>query len=377
VAVLSPRLAEACGGGGVTTVTSSSQAAVANSQRIVLAYHPDPQNQRTEIIAQIGVPAADSDYGVLIPVPGRPEIDPEPVSIDDLDALDRDTQPTIVTVQEVASGDGGGTGCGCGSADDDSSRKGDQAGSSAVVSVSAPVNVGPATAVVLESDDGSALTEWLDENGFAIPSEHQAIVDHYVEMGDAFIAIRRSDTAPPDGPTSLGLHYTLTGDHRQLSLAFARIGAAPTVSFTVFVTAPTIAFPNGFAALELGQLSQSTLRTSYSAAVARAVATYGSHAFVMEGTYGPGSSWSVSHEFAMLLGIDSIKGRNFTTRASTIVAAEALDTDVRFDLQGDTVSNSVTIHAAGARLPRSRESSVGVLALVLASRALRRRFRRQ
>jgi len=378
VAMLSPRLAQACGGGGVTTeVTNTEKAGIADTQRVVLAYHADPNNRRTEIIAQIGVPAADSDYGVLIPVPGRPEIDPEPVSIDDLDALDRDTQPTIVTVHSVPSDDGGGTGCGCGSADDDSASKGDQAGSSAVVSVSAPVNVGPATAVVLESDDGSALTEWLDENGFAIPSEQQAIVDHYVEMGDTFIAIRRSDTAPPDGPTSLGLHYTLTGDHRQLSLAFARIGAAPKVSFTVFVTAPTIAFPNGFSALRLGQLPQSTLQTSYSAAVEQAVASYGPHAFVMEGTYGPGSSWSVSHEFAVLLGIDSITGKNFTTRASTIVAAEALDTDVRFDVQGDTVSNSVTIQAAGARLPRSRESSVGVLALVLASRALRRRLRRK
>ena len=69
------RPAEACGGGGVTTaITDSSKAAVADSQRIVLALHDAGLvTARTEIIAQIGVPAADSDYGVVIPVPGRPE----------------------------------------------------------------------------------------------------------------------------------------------------------------------------------------------------------------------------------------------------------------------------------------------------------------
>lgn len=371
---LSPWPAEACGGGGVTVPSDSTKAGVADSQRIVLAFHADKSTPTTDIIAQIGVPAADADYGVLIPVPGEPKLDPQPVSIADLDALDHYTQPTIVTLQEGWEEENG-SGCGCGSSGDDDAAgsKGSDGSSSTAVSVSAPVNVGPATAVVLKADDGSALTAWLDENGFAIPSEHQAIVDHYVEMGDSFIAIRRRDTAPPDGPTSLGLHYTLAGDHRQLSLMFARIGAAPTVSFTVFVTAPTIAFPTeDFAPLELQELPESTLRASYSAAVAQAVARYGSHAFVMEGTWGAPLRAPVSDEFAALLG-----STNFTTRASTIVAANALDTDVRFDVHGVSVPNSVTLGPASARLPRARESGVGVLSLVLAARALRRRFRRR
>jgi hypothetical protein len=381
VTALTSRPAEACGGGGVTTVTDGSKAAVADSQRIVLALHDAGlATARTEIIAQIGVPAADSDYGVVIPVPGRPELDPEPVSIKDLDALDHFTKPTIITQHYVDSdSDSSGIGCGCGTASkgDDDSGSGETAGAPATVSVSAPVNVGPATAVVLESDDGAALTAWLDENGFSIPSEQQAIVDHYVELGDAFIAIRRNETAPPDGPTSLGLHYSLLGDHRQLSFMFARIGAAPTVAFTVFVTAPTVAFPAfPYAALELFQLSASTLRTDYSAAVAEAVAARGSKAFVIEGTYGAPIGANLSPAFRELLGVDAATG-NITTRASTIVASETLSADVRLDIQGIPVSNSVTLEPLAARLPRTRESSVGVLSLVLAARALRRRFRRR
>ena len=373
-ATLPTRPAEACGGGGVTTVTSSSQAAVADSQRIVLAFHDDaPGDARTEIIAQIGVPAVGSDYGVLIPVPGRPELDPLPISSADLDALDRSTAPTIVTTNVRPPDEDGGSGCGCGSM-----AGGDTEGAPSSVSVGAPVNVGPVTAVVLESADGSALTAWLGENGFAIPSERQAIVDHYVAMGDSFIAIRRNDTAPPNGPTSIGLHYTLRGDHRQLSLRFARIGAAPTVAFTVFVTAPTSIEPAGnFTPVALSALSELTLKgKGYSAAVAEAVTVHGWHAFVMEGSPDVPSNAGLSPTFRALLGIDA-PGKNRLTRLSTVIAAEALDTDVRLDREAKAYPSSVFVRVASAELPGARESSLGVLSLVFVAQALRRRLRRR
>jgi len=390
VVALCARPAAAGGGAGVTTTTSeSSKAAVADSQRIVFALHDAGLvSARTEIIAQIGVPGAGADYGVVIPVPGRPDIDPQPIAMHDLDALDNATKPSIVTVHEAYGGGCGfGFGCGCvGAAGDNSGKKGDEGGAASSVSVTAPVDVGPATAVVLESDDGSALTAWLAENGFAIPSDQQSIVDHYVSLGDAFIAIKRSDSAPPDGPSSLGLHYTLRGDQRQLSLMFARIGAAPTVSFTVFVMAPTLSFPaSPFAMVELPDLSPNTLRTSYSAAVAEAVANRNSQAFVIEGTYGApllgdpsltGPLSGLSAPFRDLLGVDGAAG-NLTTRASTIVSNVYLTTDVRLDTPGFDVPNNVRLEPMDARLPSARESGVGVLSLVAGARAVRRRRRRR
>ena len=158
-AVLASRPAAACGGGGVTTRTAES-GVVADAQRIVLALHDAGSPEaKTDIVAQIGVPAAGVEYGVLIPVPSTPTIDPEPISEADLDALDQATAPTII-VYDYGSGesDESGTGCGCGSKGDDDSGGPSGASNTKDVTVSAPVNVGPATAVVIASDDASALT---------------------------------------------------------------------------------------------------------------------------------------------------------------------------------------------------------------------------
>jgi hypothetical protein len=366
---LSPGRAEACGGGGVTTTkTTSAEVAVAGAQRIVLSLHgAGTPDAKTEIVVQVEVQATNADYGVLIPVPGEPVIDPEPISVADLAALDRETAPTIITEREVRSDSSSGFSCGCGSG----AAGDDVASSNSTVSVSAPVNVGPATVVVLKSDDGSALADWLEANGFAIPSAHQTLVDGYVADGHQFIAVRRSDTAPSAGPSSLGLHYTLLGDHRQLSLAFARLGAARTVAFTVFVAAPTWVGPGpGFTLLNLNSLDESLLRqSSYSRAVESAVAQYGGHAFVVEST--PGFVGGLSEGFRALLGITPNLPSNHLTRASTIIAADALDTDVRFDVSVAEQPGGRTLSVGGD----SREASVGLLSLVALARTLRRRFR--
>ena len=374
--VLVSRPSAACGGGGVTTSVESG--VVADTQRVVLALHDEGTTEvRTEIVAQIGVPAAGADYGVLIPVPGTPTVDNSPISTDDLDELDRATAPTLIIQQPDTSDDSGG-GCSCGSdtKGDDDSGSGTLVASDNV-SVSAPVNVGPATVVVLAADDPSALGDWLDENGFAIPSDQQSLVDVYVENGYQFIALKRSDDAAPDGPTSIGLHYTLEGDHRQLSLAFARLGAAPHVAFTVFVASQHLVAPSdGFETLTLNHLDAGVLRTKgYSAAVGAAVAQAGAHAFVVESTLGPPISADVSREFRELLGINA-SPYNSLTRMSTVVAADALDADVRVDAAGKHVESKRTFYLSqGARLPLPRESSAGVLALVLLSRSIRRRMR--
>jgi hypothetical protein len=368
--LLGTRPADACGGGGVTYATGSS--VVADAQRVVLALHDAGMDtERTDIVAQVGVPAAGAEYGVLIPVPGEPTIDPEPVRLSDLEELDRVTAPKITIETALDDGDEGG-GCGCGSDGDDDSGGGTTP-TEGSIDVSAPVNLGPATVVVIKSDDPDALNAWLDENGFAIPDEQQSLVDSYVAAGDSFIALKRSDDAPADGPSSLGLHYTLAGDHRQLSLAFARLGAAPRVSFTVFVAAPSFVTPDAtFTTLDLADLNASLLRQSYSKAVASAVADAGSHAFVLENTEYPPLSGEFTHAFRVLLGVAGTP-YNFLTRATTVVAATALDADVRFDGPSHSVRGERTVHLGETRTQLRRGASVGLLALVFAARALRRR----
>lgn len=367
--VLAAAPAGACGGGGVTY--SSGSGVVADSQRIVLSLHDaGTDHPKTDVVAQVGIPAADEPYGVLIPVPTEPTLDPEPVLLSDLEELDRVTAPKL-TLETSDGEQATGGGCGCGSADDDS--KGGSTPTRGHVDVSAPVNLGPATVVVLKADDPDALTAWLEDNGFAIPAEQADMVDSYVASGHSFIALKRSDDAPPEGPSSLGLHYTLAGDHRQVSLAFARLGAAPSVAFTVFVTAPAFVTPNdGFATLDLDDLDATLLRKSYSSAVADAVAKAGSHAFVIETTMNPPLSGNYTPSFRALLGTG-----NLTTRATSIVAAAELDTDVRFDGPPHRVDGERTVSLGETRAPLRRGASVGIVGLLVVGRALRRRAARR
>jgi hypothetical protein len=366
VPLLAARAASACGGGGVTTTSSG---VVADSQRVVLALHGEgTADVTTEVVAQIGVPKSAADYGVLIPVPTEPTLDPEPVPVGELDAFDAHTAPVIVK-ETYTGGSSESGGCGCISAGDDDSAPGGGDQNTATVSVGAPVAIGPVTAVVIGADDATALAAWLDDNGFAIPEAEQPILDTYVAAGDRFIAIKRTDATPSSAPSSIGIHYTLEGDHRVLSLGFARIGAAPQVAFTVFVASKDSVEPAPpFSTRTISDLDAGALAKSYSNAVAKAVADNHSQAFVIENITGPPIA-GAGDRLRAIFGIE-----NHVTRLSTIIAADKLDADASFDAPGPP-SVTHTRHLA-ARRTRIEGASVGLLAVTLVARSLRRRLRK-
>jgi hypothetical protein len=310
-----PRAARACGGGVVTTPAQVASVG-ANAQRIFISVH----GGMTDVVTQIGVPTTAADYGVLIPVPSAPTLDPNPIMSAELETLDRTTQPVI-----TAQSDDGGCGCPTGGG----STKGGSNGSRGGVQVSAPVTIGPVTAVTLTADTGDAINTWLADNGFAIPAASQAIVNTYAGTGRYFIALKRSDTAATGGPTSVGLHFTLSGDERGLPLRFISLGAAPSVGFTVFVVADDVVAPSApFAALTIDDLDLIVLRTSgYSAAVSTAITQHGNHAFVIEGVW-----TSAELTRAPIPSLQPFIGSTqFLTRLSAVVPAVGLDMDVVFD----------------------------------------------
>ena len=358
-----PRAAVACGGGGVT---SASSGVLADTQRIFMSLRAST----TEVVVQIGVPATTADYGVLIPVPSQPTLDAQPVAEADLAALDDATAPKIyVTEPDDSSG-----GCGCIGASGPDSKGGVGNGGSEV-SVSEPVNIGPVEAVVLTGDSGDALATWLTAHGFALSAADQAIVAAYGGAGTYFIAVRRSDTAADGSPTSIGLHYTLAGAHRKLSLGFARVGAAARVSFTLFLAAPQAMGPAApFAALTLSDLDPVLLRGgNYAGAVASAVAARDAKAFVVEKAI-PKSALA-STVGAGLLGLTDDGA--IVTRMSTIVAAESLHDDATFSgpYQGD-VSGQRRIYSSTS-LPRAHIAVVGMFPMLALAASLWRRRRRR
>jgi hypothetical protein len=259
------------------------------------------------------------------------------------------------------------------------------------VTVGTPVNLGPVTAVSLTGTDVDAVNGWLADNGFVIPDDRLDLLDSYVGYGRYFIAVKRNDAIADGGPTSIGLHYSLAGDYRQLSLAFARLGAAPTVAFTVFVATPG-GYPIPSAPwkyVTLDDLSSLMLRFgAYTDAVKTAVANSGSRAFVWEstradpahlmgaaggpgfqGAAGAGGASSAKSPLLALFDRDQL-----LSRFSTVLDADALTEDASFYDTGDP-------HGLGsrtvlrARLPVVRYASIGWVVALGAGGALRRRGR--
>jgi hypothetical protein len=312
----SPRSGYACGGGLVSPLSAQVGA---STQRIFLSV----RNARTDVVTQIVVPETTADYGVILPVPGEPILDPEPVSASDLAVLDEATAPHI-----TVSNSDGGSGCGCPlGAGSDAQRAGGANG----VHVSDGVDIGPVTVVVLGGDDAAGIQVWLTDNGFVLPPpEGPSLIEQYAGNGRYFIAIRRSDTSVSGGPSSIGVHFTLSGDQRGLPLRFARLGAAETVAFTVFVAAERAAAPAPpFEALTLLDLDAGTLRgADYASAVQEAVSAHDGLAFVIEGTH-PAT--------ALLGGLHGTRLEGFldsgqtVTRLSTVLLAAALTADVTLD----------------------------------------------
>ena len=307
--------ADACGGGGVTVQTGG---AAIGAQRIFISVRGD----KTDVITEVAVPATSADWGVLVPLPAQPTLDPEPVTTADIDSLDR------VTAPRVTVNDSGGGGCGC-PVGAGSSKAGGTRGD-AGVQVEPPVTIGPLTAVVLTGDTGAAVNSWLTDNGFVIPAAQASVVDTYAGAGRYFIALRRNVTAATGGASSVGVHFSLPVATRALPLRFARLGAAATVTFTLFIASGEVAAPTApFVALTLKDLDASTLRDGggYAVAVQQAVNAHGGRAFVIESTQ---SSTELGASY--LPRIQALMDPTAKlTRLTTILPASALTDDVTFD----------------------------------------------
>lgn len=359
VAVLGvPRVAFACGGGGI----ASQSGVVLDSQRVVISSRA---NGTTDIVAQIGVPRTTSDYGVLIPVPSEPTLDENPVSALDLAALDEATAPHLLARESDSN-----SGCGCGSAGDDDAGPSPTRG----VTASPPVEIGPVVAVVLTGDSDEAIVAWLADNGFALPANDAAILREYVGAGNYFIAIRRSQSAATGGPSSIGIHYTLAGDHRKLSLGFTRLGAGSLVAYTAFIgTAQPTGPSSPFVALTINDLATAHWGDGgYRSAVQVLVAAHDSKAFVLESVTPVASVVARAPSLSTLFDEGVV-----VTRATTVLVKEKISDDVVF---ATTIEKEVPstryalLNLTGPRVGSYAPLGLGVLAVALRRR--RRSLRR-
>jgi hypothetical protein len=335
----------------------SSSGVVMGAQRVIMSVRA---GGTTDMIVQVTVPWTTGDYGVLIPVPSEPTLDNQPVSSAELDALARATAPRI-EIHESSSG----MGCGCGEVTSAGAPRGG-------VFVSESVNIGPVVAVSLTGDNADAVRAWLTEHKFLLPSGDAETLTRYVSTGSYFIAIRRSETAATGGPTSVGIHYTLQGDHRKLSLGFTKIGAPTILGFTLFIAAPQATGPSApFAALTLNDLDATRLRSDdYVGAVEAAVASRSSKAFVLEGTTLQSNVASYAPRIAQFMDDGAV-----ITRATTVVGRAQLSDDVAF--AAPFSGNIPNMRQVSLSPLRARYASLSALGILFVAHVLRRRGRRR
>jgi hypothetical protein len=360
--IVTPRAADACGAGGVVS-TSRSGSVGSNAQRVILAVDEGAASgsAKTDVVVQLGVPETTESYGALLPVPSEPTLDPNPISASELDQLDEATAPTIVSQQ----GTSGSSGCGCGAVGAANDKNGEQPG----VRASAPVNIGPVTAVTL-AGTAAAVSAWLGENGFTVGAADQEMIARYENgyNGGYFIAIRRNE-AVTYGPSSVGVHFTMAGDHRGLSLRFASLGAPATVAFTVFLVTNETTGPSApFTALTLDSLNPEIIRhAGYAQAVRGAVQANGNRTFVIE------SSTPVSE-------LPSLSAKRFftgstVTRLTTVLPSSALTVDAVFDTPFEQDVPSVLFVQSSVESGYRTASMASLPALLLLGLARRRRRR--
>jgi hypothetical protein len=366
---LSPTEALACGGG-----VTSEGATMTVDQHV--AFYSIRASGTTDVVVQLAVPASSGTFGVVLPVEGVPVLDDVPVETDELTRLDEATTPLLVEAE-----DGGGTssgGCGCGS-DADLAGGDDGGDGSRGVQVLDVAEIGPVTAVSFAADDPAALDTWLADNGFVVEAAARSLLDSYAVAGKTFIAFKRSDAAP-EGPTAVGVHFTVPGAYQSYPLRLASLGAATEIGFRIYVANEGGALGPAapFTTLGLDQLDRSFVRSDgYTAAVTRAVAERSGKAFVVEGVYSPSEAWrdALGPRLASMTGDDAT-----LTRLTTIVDMHSLTEDVVFS---ESISNSfvneIDLTTASLGSPRPRPVSWGAVGLFFGTVAtsLTRRLRRR
>lgn len=230
-----PKDAEACG----ACYTSVTESTVVNDHKMALKI----TNQQTILWDQITYTGNPKEFAYV--VPARPGTKLEASNDGFFVALDLTTRPIIMAPQPAYSG-GSDKGCspGCSDTMTSSSFSERAGGRGETVQVIDQKVVGPYETVTLRSTDPNALSEWLDQNGFAQPEASKPIIAFYVNAGFDFIALR---LAPGNDVRSMKpIRIVSPTPDAELPLRMMQIGAGAKVGITLYVLAEGRYQPQNF-----------------------------------------------------------------------------------------------------------------------------------
>ena len=340
-AVGRPRGARACGG----CFAPTEQVSVVTDHRMAVSFN----GTRTVLWDQFVYSGRAEDFVWVLPV-GDPDTDVELAEPEFFDQLEQATAPRVQG--PVTGGGGGSGGFGCGSSDSAGALSSAEGPG---VMVHSMETVGPYETVTVSSTSPTALVDWLQEHGYAVPDSILPIVQHYVDMEFAFVVLRLS---PGEGIQAMQpVRVAYPGTATVFPLRMISAGIADKVGLLLWVFGEgrfePENFENGFIDNDRLRWSTSAGTSNYPTVFDETIRELGGRAWITEAAlqaenlgwqydYDPttgmstmsrGADWSVA-----LTGIS----QPLVTRLRTELAAAHLDQDLVLRAAFDgptTVSN--------------------------------------
>jgi hypothetical protein len=196
---------------------------------------------QTTLYDEISYSGAPSSFAWVLPIKGTVTVglsaDVMFQVLNQLTATEVVEPPTNCPPAPVCNQGGGSVAlAGAAATDGESSSDG--------VTVTSQKQVGPYETVQLHSSDGSALTSWLTQHGYQIPSTTVPIIDAYVTQGFDFLALK---LVPGAGVQSMQpVRVTSQGAAPSLPLHMVAVGTGATTGITIWVVADGRWAPSNF-----------------------------------------------------------------------------------------------------------------------------------
>jgi hypothetical protein len=274
---------------------------------------------------QIAYSGAATRFAWVYPVPANPEVaEDRSVSFATLDEL---TRPKITVRTNYGShGSSGGFGCG-GAASADKGGL-DEHVVPPTVRVWQTGQVGVFDYAVITATRIDDMVGWLNTNGFAAPAPAAAVLDHYVQQGWFFVAMKVSVAKQVSGdvPSTTVVRLGYAASDVRYPLRMASLSASKETSIEIYVLSTEPLAPVApFVAVQvqpsaLHALSPTT--HNYDQVFAGLLTSNGPRALVREYQQLVSAAGVVS-------GFPATRG--YLTRLRTVLTASGMDQDLRFD----------------------------------------------
>jgi len=239
--------AHACGG-----FFCNRQAIDQSGENILFVYNDDGT---VTTAVQIFYQGPSEEFAWILPVPAEPTVDVGTDAV--FNALAAQTQPFFTTRGETVGTCREEPSCGGLWSDFDSAERSGppaaDAGASPApgedgVDVRLRANVGPYDVAVLASGSADALREWLVDNGYEIPEESLAEIDHYVALEHFFVALKLQKDR--DSGEIQPIVLTSANDEPCIPLRLTRIAATPNMPVRAYFLGDTRVRPMNYMLVE-------------------------------------------------------------------------------------------------------------------------------